>query len=176
MKNKIGFCFEVICIVLANTSVFPIGSRCASKPCQNGGVCFDFLSADGYLCQCSVPYSGLHCHLLQKSDPESDCGGTAGKFHPGYKIYTNDMALDYICYCYDWSRRPVVTLSYAPNNCYTDELFVPKCVGEPPVGALPFTNKGFYICSTDRKSLSIRSCALHHVWNDTQKECVLENN
>jgi hypothetical protein len=92
-----------------------------------------------------------------------------------YKVYTNDMALDYICFCYDWSRRPV-TLSYAANNCHTDELFDPKCEGERPVGALPFTNKGFYICPRSIKLPIIKSCALHHVWNDTQKECVLENN
>jgi hypothetical protein len=85
------------------------------------------------------------------------------------------MALDYVCFCYDWNREPI-GLSYAANNCYTDELFVPKCEGEPPAGALPFTNKGFYICSGGAKSEIILSCALHHVWNDTQKECVLENN
>ncbi len=86
------------------------------------------------------------------------------------------MALDYICFCYVKSRRGYDDAwRYAANNCYTDELFVPKCEGNPPVGALPFTNKGFYICPWDTKSLFIRSCALHHVWNDTQKECVIEN-
>jgi hypothetical protein len=166
----------MICIILANTSVFPIGSRCASQPCQNGGVCFDFSSVDGYLCLCSYPYQGLHCHLLEKPIPESLCGGQVGKMSPMYYVYTNDMALDYICFCYDYSRRPVVTLSYAASNCYTDELFVLTCEGEPPVGALPFTNKGFYICPWGTESLIIMSCALHHVWNDTRKECVLENN
>jgi hypothetical protein len=164
----------VICIVLANTSVFPIGSRCASQPCQNGGVCFDFSSADGYLCQCRSPYKGLHCHLLDKPCPQSQCGGRIGNITAYCKPYTTDMALDYICYCYDWTYQPSV-LSFAANNCYTDENFGPKCEGKPSAGAIPFTNKGFYGClmGTD---LFIRPCALHHVWNDTQKECVLENN
>jgi hypothetical protein len=87
------------------------------------------------------------------------------------------MALDYVCYCYDWSRRPSLLLSYAANNCYTEELFVPKCEeDEYHVGALPFTNKGFYICLKGGLPVIIKSCVLHHVWNDTQKECVLENN
>ncbi len=34
--------FEVLCVVLANTTVFPAGSRCVSQPCQNGGLCYDF--------------------------------------------------------------------------------------------------------------------------------------
>jgi hypothetical protein len=164
----------VICIVLANTSVFPIGSRCASQPCQNGGACFDFSSADGYLCLCPSPYEGLHCHLLRKSCSQSECGGIVGKIKAECKTYTTDMALDYICYCYDWSRRPW-SMSYAANNCFTDQLFAPKCEGKPFAGAIPFTNKGFYICPTGA-DLFIKSCALHHVWNDTQKECVLENN
>jgi hypothetical protein len=153
----------------------PIESRCASQPCQNGGACVDFSSVDGYLCQCRYPYKGLHCHLLENSCPKSQCGSRVDNIVPACMTYTNDMALDYICFCYDWNRNPV-SLSYAANNCNTDELFVPKCEGEHPVGALPFTNKGFYICPWDTKTLLIKSCTLHHVWNDTQKECVLENN
>ena len=174
-KKKIVFWFAVICIVLANTSVFLIGSRCASQPCQNGGVCFDFSAADGYLSQCPYPYKGLHCHLVEKSCSESECSGRVGKIAPTYKAYTNDMALDYICFCHDGSRWSVA-LSYAAKHCYIDELFVPKCEGEPPIGALPFTNKGFYICPRSTESLYIKSCALHHVRNETQKEFVLENN
>ena len=89
------------------------------------------------------------------------------------------MALDYVCLCYDGNRQQRA-FSYAANNCYTDEIYVLKCKGDPSVGALPFTNKGFYICpfgvGESSYSMLIRSCALHHVWNDTQKECVLENN
>ena len=175
MKNKIVFRFEVICIILANTSVFPIGSRCAAQPCQNGGVCFDFSSADGYLCHCPYLYKGLHCHLFQNICPESRCGDIVGNIVPDCYPYTNDMALNHFCRCYDWSSRPL-GLTYAANNCHTDKLFVPKCEGDPPVGAVLFTNKGFYICLNDRKRLFIQSCPLQHVWNDTKKECVLENN
>ncbi|CAF3001496.1 unnamed protein product [Rotaria sp. Silwood2] len=82
-----------------NTSVFPIGSRCASQSCQNGGICFDFSSADGYLCQCPYANKDLHCHLLYKPCPESECGGRVGRFVPWCKPYTNDMALDYVCFC-----------------------------------------------------------------------------
>ncbi len=165
----------MICIVLANTSVFPIGSRCASRPCQHDGVCFDFSSVDGYLCQCPAPYEGLNCHLHEKPCPKSRCGGGLGKILPVCKRFTNDMALDYLYVCYDWDRKPY-GFGYAVNNCLTEKLFNPKCEGEPPVGALPFTNKGFYICPLRMNSVFIRSCPLHHVWNDTQKECVFENN
>jgi hypothetical protein len=61
--EKIIFRFEVLCVVLANTTVFPAGSRCASQPCQNGGLCYDFLSADAYYCRCFPPYTSLHYHL-----------------------------------------------------------------------------------------------------------------
>ncbi len=165
----------MICIVLANTSVFPIGSRCASRPCQHDGVCFDFSSADGYLCQCPYPYEGLHCHVYEKPCPKSLCGGRVGKIVPVCKPFTNDLALDYICLCYDWNRHPF-DFSYALNNCHTDELFDPKCEGEAGVGALPFTNKGFSVCPWRTNTVLIKSCPLHHVWNNTQKECVLENN
>jgi hypothetical protein len=174
VKNNIVFSFELICIVLANTSVFPIGSRCASHPCQNGGACYDYRSVDGYLCSCPAPYKGLHCHVHDKSCPESQCGDRLGKILPVCKPFTNDMALDYICLCYDWNRRPF-GFSFAANNCYTDELFDPSCERETGVGAIPFTNKGFYICPWISERVFIKSCPLHHVWNGTQKECVLEN-
>jgi len=170
LSYRIGGCVNKT----TNRSVFPIGSRCASQPCQNGGACFDFSSADGYLCQCPFPYKGLHCHLLDKSCPESACGGRIGKIVPWCRSFTTDMALDYICFCYDWSRQPA-GLSYAANNCYTDQLFASKCDGEPQVGALSFTNKGFYICQRGR-DLFMESCALHHVWNDTKNKCVFQNN
>ncbi len=67
------------------------------------------------------------------------------------------MALDYICVCYEKNRR-YDYVRYAANNCYTDELFIPKCEGNPPVGALLYTNKGFYICPWDTESLHIISC------------------
>ncbi len=87
------------------------------------------------------------------------------------------MALDYICVCYVKSREGYSDAwRYAAKNCYTEELFLPKCEGNPPVGALSFTNKGYYMCPWNTKKAFIKSCALHHVWNDTQKECVIENN
>ncbi|CAF1448707.1 unnamed protein product [Adineta steineri] len=168
---KIGGCVNKT----TNTSVFPTGSRCAAQPCQNGGVCFDFSSADAYLCHCPLPYEGLHCHLLQNYCFNSGCGGTIGNMSTECYPYTNNMALQHSCRCHDWSTRPFV-ISFAGKNCYTEKLFVPKCEGEPPVGAVPFTNKGFYICLYNRTRLFIKSCPLQHVWNDTKKECVLENN
>lgn len=166
----------MICMFLANTSVFPSGSRCASQPCQNGGVCFDFRSADGYICQCPYPYKGLHCHTVDKPYPKSGCGRRIGTMSPGIRVFTTDMALDYTCGCHDWSRRPVVTVGYVANNCHTEKIFFPECEEVPRVGALPFTNKGFYVCQINTNSVYIQSCLLHHVWNDTQKECVLDKN
>ena len=58
------------------------------------------------------------------------------------------MTLDHICACYDTSRGPLI-VRYAMNDCYNDESYVLKCDGEHLVGALPFTNKGYYICPFD---------------------------
>ncbi|CAF4924990.1 unnamed protein product, partial [Rotaria sp. Silwood1] len=33
-----------------NTTVYPVGSRHALKPCQNDALCFDLSSADAYHC------------------------------------------------------------------------------------------------------------------------------
>ncbi|CAF1406621.1 unnamed protein product [Adineta steineri] len=80
---KIGGCVNKT----TNKSVFPTGSRCAAQPCQNGGVCFDFSSADAYLCHCPLPYEGLHCHLLQNYCFDSSCGrhgtGPANRYRTG---------------------------------------------------------------------------------------------
>jgi hypothetical protein len=75
VSEKLGHLFvgnELYC-VLANATVFSKGSRCASQPCQNAGVCFDFPSADAYLCHCDSLYEGLHCHLTRHRG--GLCGG-----------------------------------------------------------------------------------------------------
>ena len=167
------FVWSELSCVLANATVFPKGSRCASQPCQNGGVCFDFPSADAYACHCYYPYQGLHCHLTMHRCGR--CGGPitkTTKITPLCRSYTSDMALNYTCACYD-NRNNSRAVSYALNDCLHKEPYVLKCDEEHLVGALPFTNKGFYNCPFGNLML-IESCRLHHVWNDTRKECVPE--
>jgi len=157
-----------------NALVLPAGSRCASQPCQNDGICFDFSSADSYFCMCRSPYTGLHCHVEQWRCVAPACGDKTSEIIPMCRTFTSDMALNYTCICRIIS--PSVDRALALDNCHDpNQLFYPKCEGEKPVGAVPFTNKGFYICRSDKFSAFIQPCPLHHVWNDTRKQCVLEN-
>lgn len=34
--------------------------ECGSNPCLNGGLCFNDES-DGYTCECTPGYNGIHC-------------------------------------------------------------------------------------------------------------------
>jgi len=151
--------------------VFPTGSRCASQPCQNGGLCFDFSSADAYFCYCFAPYTGLHCHLKQwKCLPPSPCGVRTSEMVPSCQSYTSDRALHYSCYCY----MPCMshTLGIALNNCHDkNQLFIPKCEKKKEIGAVPFTNKAYYICLSEGY-VTLEPCWLNHVWNTTQKKNV----
>ncbi|CAF5133349.1 unnamed protein product, partial [Rotaria sp. Silwood1] len=127
-----------------NTTVFPAGSRCALKPCENDGLCFDLSSADAYHCVCRDPYTGVHCQIQERIYPPFICGNRTSKILPYSQTFTSDKALPYICVCYIKGLRYVV---YALNNCHNEKLFHKVCDGkEPFVGALPFTNKAFYIC------------------------------
>jgi hypothetical protein len=64
----------------------------------------------------------------------------------------------------------------ALNNCQDkDQLFNPNCSLAEPVGAVPYTNKGFYICPGNKFTAFVQPCPLNHVWNNKRKECILEN-
>jgi len=66
----------------SDTSVFPAGSHCASQPCQNGGVCYDFSSADAYFCHCFYPHTGLHCQIQEQSCGARLCGNRTSEMLP----------------------------------------------------------------------------------------------
>lgn len=84
------------------------------------------------------------------------------------------MALNYTCSCYIIS--PSEDMVLALNNCQDkDQLFNPNCSSAEPVGAVPYTNKGFYICPGNKFTAFVQPCPLNHVWNNTRKECILEN-
>jgi hypothetical protein len=86
------------------------------------------------------------------------------------------MALNYSCHCYDITTKNSRAVSDVLDDCLNNEPYVLKCDEEQHlVGALPFPNKRFYICPSGTWML-IKSCRLHHVWNDTRKECVPESN
>ncbi|CAF1009422.1 unnamed protein product [Adineta steineri] len=155
-----------------NTTIFPVGSRCASKPCGDRGLCYDFPSADGYYCECYHPYTGLNCQAEYRECPQFACGNRTSEIFPICFDYTSDKALSYICTCLMINAS--MEMRFALNNCHNEKLFSLNCDGAERVGAVPFTNKGFYICSGS-VGVSVRSCDLHHVWNDTQKECVPEH-
>jgi hypothetical protein len=36
-------------------------NECASSPCQNGGVCFDYLNY--FVCECTVDYTDTYCDI-----------------------------------------------------------------------------------------------------------------
>ncbi|CAF1434417.1 unnamed protein product [Rotaria sordida] len=155
-----------------NTTVFPAGSRCALRPCENNGLCFDLSSADAYHCACRYPYTGVHCQIQERIFSPRTCGNITSKIVPYCLSFTSDKALPYICVC---QIRGVGHITYALNNCHSEKLFHKVCDGKVPfVGALPFTNKAFYICKHESFDAYVLPCDLHHVWNDTQKECVPE--
>ena len=171
---KIVFRFRIIFIVLANTTVLPAGSRCASQPCQNGGACFDFRLADGYFCRCRHPYTGFHCQIQERECPPNACGARTSEMVPSCGPKTSDLALLYTCLCY--YPHPPSKVGVALNNCHDkDQLFFPKCEGgAKEIGALPFTNKGFYMCMGRKYLGYVESCPVDYVWNDTRKECIIE--
>ncbi len=154
--------------------MFPAGSPCASQPCQNGGLCFDFSSADAYYCGCYPPYTGVHCHLQEWACSfPSPCGVRTREMASVCHPYTSDRALRYSCLCYVPGKSDL--RSIALNNCQDkNQLFTPNCTEEKEIGAVPFTNKAYYICNS-RNHVILEPCWLNHVWNNTQKACVPEN-
>ncbi|CAF1009356.1 unnamed protein product [Adineta steineri] len=156
-----------------NTTIFPVGSRCASNPCGDRGLCSDFPSADGYYCECDPPYTGLNCQTEYRSCPRFACGNRTSKIAPLCLDFASDKALSYVCNCLVEGNSK--DKHFALNNCHNEKLFSLKCAGAERVGAVPFTNKAFYICFSSAINASVRSCDLDHVWNDTQKECVPEH-
>jgi len=102
------------------------------------------------------------------------CGVRTSQVIPGCLRRTSDMALNYTCACYIIS--PLKDWAFILDNGEdTDQLFFPKCGTEKSVDAVPFTNKGFYICLGRKFTASAESCPLHHIWNDKHKECEIEN-
>jgi hypothetical protein len=67
-------------------------------------------------------------------------------------------------------------MGLALNNCQDkDQFFYPNCDPAEGVGAVPFTNKAFYICPAGEFTAFVQPCPLNHVWNDTRKQCIPEN-
>ncbi|CAF1345014.1 unnamed protein product [Rotaria sordida] len=169
MTFRDGGCFNKT----TNTRVYPAGSRCALKPCQNGGHCYDLSSADAYHCACSYPYTGVHCQTLHRLCYGDICSDKTSNILAFCHGFTTDKALPYVCLCH--MKNATKERFVALNNCHSGETFHKVCDGkEPFVGALPFTNKAFYICLPGRLDSRLIPCDLDHVWNDTQKECVPE--
>ncbi|CAF1523772.1 unnamed protein product, partial [Rotaria sordida] len=135
--------------------------------------CFDFSSADAYYCACRFPYTGVHCQTQDRLCSGDICDNKASNILAFCHGFTSDKALPYICICH--MKNAPEERFVALNNCHSGEIFHKVCDGkEPFVGALPFTNKAFYICLPGWVNARVRSCDLDHVWNYTQKECVLE--
>ena len=166
--NVIWFIFE------ADQTILPIGSRCASQPCQNGGTCFDFPSADAFLCLCPPSYEGVHCHARTRMCEKTACGGDSVQMKGACRSFPSDRALSYYCECHK-EADDFLDVYFAPSNCYKDDLYKPICaVRENGAVAIPFTNKGYYVYRHGDIFSFLQSCRLGHVWNDTQKECVQE--
>ena len=121
--------FESFVFILGDISVFPAGSHCASQPCQNGGVCYDFSSADAYFCHCFYSYTGLHCQIQEQSCGSPLCGDRTSEMLPMCVGYTSDKALRYTCKCYI-TNSSSITYGIALNNCYSEQLFFSQHVSK----------------------------------------------
>ena len=90
------------------------------------------------------------------------------------RSFPSDRVLSYYCEC----QKEVddrLDVYFASSNCYKDDLYELSCVGTwHGVLAVPFTNKGYYVCRHGFLLSFVQSCRVGHVWNNTQKECVQE--
>jgi hypothetical protein len=106
------------------------------------------------------------------------CGGVSSQMKGVCRSFPSDRALSYYCECHkeiDAFYHSFLEVYFAPSNCHKDHLYKPSCEAiRDGVVAVPFTNKGYYVCRRRHLLSFVRSCRVGHVWNDTQKECVQE--
>ncbi|XP_035741558.1 basement membrane-specific heparan sulfate proteoglycan core protein-like isoform X32 [Vespa mandarinia] len=97
--TNIGFIGCISRLVIGEKEIDLIGDQtgnvgittcetCAENPCNNGGVCQEAATKNGYMCLCRAGFSGKHCNFVGQSCYPGACGdGKCMEKETGFDCY-----------------------------------------------------------------------------------------
>ncbi|KAK2578017.1 hypothetical protein KPH14_008439 [Odynerus spinipes] len=165
-STNIGFIGCISRLVIGEKQIDLIGDQtdsvgitscetCAENPCNNGGVCQEAATKNGYMCLCRAGFSGKHCDFIGQSCYPGACG--EGK--------CIDKETGFDCYCPYGKSGPRCERSVRINEpAFTDDkAFIahetPKAVRRERKSSTP-THSRSRLRNLQLKN--VRSRAHHH--------------